>query len=61
MNGRRSSVESYAHASNIACRYELRLQISDEAWRQLVAAGLAPQAVPADVEIIETSEHAAPR
>jgi hypothetical protein len=60
MNGRKCSVESYAHASNIACRYELRLQITHEAWQQMVSARLAPARVPVDVELIEVADRATP-
>jgi hypothetical protein len=50
--GRSIQIESYAHASNLAIRNGLVLRIAHVAWLQMTTAGLAPHALPADVELV---------
>ncbi|MCU1657379.1 MAG: hypothetical protein JWO57_2035 [Pseudonocardiales bacterium] len=46
-----ASVESYLDARDRALRNRHLLRFDDEAWQQMVEAGVAPAAVPADVTI----------
>jgi hypothetical protein len=47
-----AAVTSYQDASERAAQNRQHLRFADAAWRQMVAAGLAPQNVPDDVIIV---------
>ncbi len=46
------TVASYKEASERAARSHQHLRYAKEAWRQMVAAGVAPEKVPDDVILV---------
>jgi hypothetical protein len=46
------SVTSYIDAHELAARDQRPLRIAEEAWQQMVDAGVAPEAKPDDVTLV---------
>jgi hypothetical protein len=47
-----ASITSYDEARERAARNKQRLRFAEQAWRQMAAAGVAPQKVPDEVAIV---------